>query len=131
MTRAVAPERPPPALIQPSADEDPRDYGGSGEVETGTQLPAWRSRKCRQFPKAGRETSPPSLSCSLPAVLTPHFWPHTPSLLFPSLLSSFRACSYTTLHSAPWSPSGLAPSLLKALDVPLTPLIICGSPWGD
>lgn len=29
--------------------------------------------KCRQFPKAGVETSLPSLSCSLPAILTPHF----------------------------------------------------------
>ena len=133
MTRAVAPERPPPALIQPSVDEDPRGYGGSGEVETGTQLPAWRSRKCRQFPKAGRETSPPSHSFLQPSC-RPHCPLPGPTLPPFSSLASFPPSGpapVTTQDSAPWSPSGRAPSLLEVLGVPLSPLIICGSPWGD
>ena len=102
MTRVVAPERPPPALIQPSADEDTSGHGGSREVETGTQLPAWRSRKCRQFPKAGRETSPPPFpAASLPSSL-PTSWPQAPALLFPNLLSSFWACSVTTQDLLGW-----------------------------
>ena len=72
-TRVVAPERPPPALIQPSAGEDPSGHGGSREMETGTQLPSLEVTQVQAVSQGWKGDLPASLSCSLPAVLTRHF----------------------------------------------------------